>query len=122
MAFDRDKRDEMENRNYFARLRGVPAGFVSCSDCDGGGDGTRKCSRCSGSGQYEQECGECGSWVEKDCRVCDGSGFEYRDCPRCDGRGYVDARQQPRPTADGTLPLPFCSGLGGPKLVKGKRR
>jgi hypothetical protein len=119
MGLSFEKRQEMENIGYFARLRGVPSGFVVCARCDGEGSGEVKCRQCAGVGQYEQECCECGSFVDKDCRACDGTGAQYRDCAQCAARGYHDDNQ-PRPTADGTLPLPMS--LGGLKLVKGKRR
>jgi DnaJ-class molecular chaperone len=106
MSYFDIKRVEVENRVYFARLRGEEAEFAMCPTCKGEGDEEVPCPRCAGKGEVVGECEHCGSWTDIECKACEGCGVKLVTCSGCEGDGYVRPDSEPSRRRPSTaLPL-----------------
>ena len=101
-----NERIQLENIQYFARLRGRrEPNYVLCAACDGECVVEVDCERCAGTGEHECCCPDCSDYHTAACGDCDGEGKLDAACPSCGGSGRCDAALVRPPPDDRTLPL-----------------
>lgn len=105
-----------ENNSSIPEIKEKQYQWVTCPDCNGGGEvsANTTCSSCEGSGTYS--CNSCSGLGKYDCNSCSGQG--YYTCNSCSGVGYYNCTSC---SAVGWYYCTSCSGQGSYTDYNGRR-